>query len=123
FAYRIRRHLAGDSLKLVVLRGGERLEKMVRLKPRPMETSADADVLYDSVLAEGARRRTIVTRPKAPGRYPAVLLVAGLGCESLDGDLNAKDGYGPVLSALAKRDFVTMRVEKTGEGDSEGPAC
>ena len=32
-------------------------------------------------------------------------------------------GYGPILRALLKHGFVTMRVEKTGEGDSEGPAC
>jgi len=123
FAYRISRHLAGESVNLVVLRGGQRVEKVVQLKPRPLETSRDADVLYDSVVAEGARRRTIVTRPKTAGRYPAVLLVGGLGCYSLDGALNADNGYGPILSALAKKGFVTMRVEKTGEGDSEGPAC
>src|SRR5262249_56755696 len=104
------RHLAGDSVNLVVLRGGQRVEKAVQLKPRPWEVSADAEVLYDSVVAEAARRRTIVTRPKAAGRYPAVLLVGGLGCYSLDGALNADSGYGPILSALAKKGFVTMRV-------------
>jgi alpha-beta hydrolase superfamily lysophospholipase len=123
FAYRIGRHFAGDTVSLVLMRGGQRIEKAVRLKPRPLETSADAEVLYDSVAAEGARRRTIVTHPKAPGRHPAVLIVGGLGCYSLDGALSAKDGYGPILSTLAEKGFVTMRVEKTGEGDSEGPAC
>ena len=123
FAYRIGRHLAGDTVNLVVMRGGLRVEIAVRLKPRPLETSADAEVLYDSVVAQGARRRTIVTHPKSAGRYPAVLLVGGLGCYSLDGALNAADDYGPILSTLAKKGFVTMRVEKTGQGDSEGPAC
>lgn len=123
FAYRISRHLAGDTVNLVLMRGNQRVEKAVQLKPRPVETSADAEVLYDSVVAEGARRRTIVTRPKTSGRYPALLLVGGLGCYSLDGELNAKGGYGPILSMLAKKGFVTMRVEKTGQGDSEGPAC
>jgi len=37
--------------------------------------------------------------------------------------LNETRGYGPILSALVKEGFVTMRVEKTGEGDSEGPTC
>jgi pimeloyl-ACP methyl ester carboxylesterase len=123
FALGIGRHLAGDSVHIVLLRGGQPIEKTVTLRPRPFETSADAQVLYRSITIEGARRRTIVTRPKAPGRYPAVLLVGGLGCYSLDGALNADSGYGPILSALAKKGFVTMRVEKTGEGDSEGPLC
>jgi len=51
------------------------------------------------------------------------LLMGGLGCYSLDGELTLENGYGPILAALAKQNFVTMRVEKTGEGDSEGPPC
>ena len=123
FAKAIGRHLAGDSIRLTLQRGGQKVEKTVLLKPRPYETSADAEVLYRTVTVEGARRRTIVTRPKAAGRYPAVLLIGGLGCYSLDGELNDRRGYGPILTGLVRKDFVTMRVEKTGEGDSEGPAC
>lgn len=123
FALRISRHLAADSVLIVFVRNGQRIEKTVTLRPRPFETTADADVLYHFVTVDGARRRTIVTRPKSAGHYPAVLLVGGLGCYSLDGELNVNSGYGPILSALAKKGFVTMRVEKTGEGDSEGPAC
>ncbi|HXN99813.1 MAG TPA: PDZ domain-containing protein [Candidatus Acidoferrales bacterium] len=123
FALTISRHLAGDSVTIRLTRGGQTIEKTVVLNPRPFESSVDAEVLYRSVKVEGARRRTILTRPKAPGRYPAVLLMGGLGCYSLDGALNENTLYGPVLSALAKKGFVTMRVEKTGEGDSEGPAC
>ena len=123
FAKAIGRHLAGDSIQLTLLRGGQKVEKTVLLQPRPYETSRDAEVLYRTITVEGARRRTIVTRPKAAGRYPAVLLVGGLGCYSLDGELNNSQRYGPILTGLVRKDFVTMRVEKTGEGDSEGPAC
>ena len=123
FALMISRHFAADSVSIQLTRGNQTIEKTVVLNPRPFESSADAEVLYRSVAVEGARRRTILTRPKAPGRYPAVLLMGGLGCYSLDGALNENIGYGPILSAFAKKGFVTMRVEKTGEGDSEGPAC
>jgi uncharacterized protein len=123
FALGISRHLAGDSLSVALINGGQKIEKTVVLKPRPFETSADAEVLYRAIAVKGALRRTIVTRPKAAGRYPAVLLMGGLGCYSLDGALNEGVGYGAILSGLAKNGFVTMRVEKTGEGDSEGPAC
>jgi len=123
FAARVGRHLAGESVSVVVVRGGQEMAKTAILKPRPYETSPDADVLYTSVMVEGARRRVIVTRPKADGRYPAVLLMGGLGCYSLDGEISRLGGYGPILTALAKQRFVTMRVEKSGEGDSEGPAC
>jgi hypothetical protein len=99
------------------------MTKTVVLKPRPFETSPDADILYSSVTVDGSRRRAIVTHPKTTGRSPAVPLIGGLGCYSLDGEIAKQTGYGPILAALAKNNFVTMRVEKTGEGDSEGPAC
>jgi len=123
FAQEIGRHLAGDSIQVVLRRAGQKMEKTVVLKPRPFETSPDAIILYRSITAGGARRRTIITHPQSAGRHPAVLLVGGLGCYSLDGALNESRGYGPILSALVKEGFVTMRVEKTGEGDSEGPKC
>lgn len=123
FARMIGRHLAGDSVWIELTRKGLKIRAQVVLKSRPLETTADADVLYRSITVAGSRRRTIVTRPKAAGRYPVVLLIGGLGCYSLDGALNESSGYGPILSALAKKGFVTMRVEKTGQGDSDGPAC
>jgi len=123
FAQEVGRHLAGDSVRVLLRRAGQEMEKTIVLKPRPLETSPDAAVLYRSITAGGTRRRTIITRPASEGRSPTVLLIGGLGCYSLDGALNESKGYGPILSALVKEKFVTMRVEKTGEGDSEGPAC
>lgn len=123
FALDISRHLAGESVSIRVSRHGERITKSVVLKPRPYETSPDANILYTSITAGGARRRVIVTQPKSAGRHAAVLLIGGLGCYSLDGEISRPTGYGPILAALAKKDYVTMRVEKSGEGDSDGPAC
>jgi len=120
FVARVTRHLAGDRVPILVTRNGQQVTKTATLKPRPYETSPDADVLYSSVTVEGTRRRTIITRPKFAGRYPAVLIMGGLGCYSLDGALNP---YAKVIAALAKNNFVTMRVEESGQGDSEGPAC
>lgn len=120
FVARVTRRLAGDRVPILVSRNGQQITKTATLKPRPYETSTDADVLYSSITVEGSRRRTIVTRPKSAGRFPAVLIMGGLGCYSLDGPLNP---YANVIAALAKNNFVTMRVEESGQGDSEGPAC
>jgi hypothetical protein len=100
FAMRIGRRLAGDQVSVAIVRDGQELIETVKLKPRPYETSPDANVLYRSVTVDGARPRVIVTKPKAAGRYPAVLLIAGLGCYSLDGELARPGGYGPILAAL-----------------------
>jgi alpha-beta hydrolase superfamily lysophospholipase len=123
FARAVGRRLAGDRVTIRLLRHGSERTVTANLKPRPYETSPDADVLYGAIAVKGARRRVIITHPKHPGRHPAVLLVGGLGCYSLDGQLGQSDGYGPILTRLAQRGFVTMRVEKPGEGDSEGPLC
>jgi hypothetical protein len=122
FVRGIGRHLGGDVVQIGILRGSERSVRAATLKPRPYETSPYAEVIYDSVRVRGARRRTIVTRPRRSGKLPAVLFEQGLGCYSLD-NTPRNEGYGAVISALEQRGFVTMRVEKTGEGDSEGPAC
>jgi pimeloyl-ACP methyl ester carboxylesterase len=127
FVRAVGRHLGGDAVPVSLLRGGEKVTRTAVLKPRPYETSPNAEVLYQSVMVRGARRRTIVTRPNGgvpaqQGRMPAVLLMQGLGCYSVD-NTDRQNGYGRVIGELEQRGFVTMRVEKTGEGDSEGPDC
>ena len=118
----IGRHLAGDPVQISVTRGGQALSLTAVLKARPYETSPAAEVLYRSVEVRGARRRVIVSRPQRSGRMPAVMIMQGLGCYSLDG-ADRRAGYGRVIGAFEERGYVTMRVEKTGEGDSEGPPC
>jgi uncharacterized protein len=122
FVRAIGRHLAGQAVAVAVRHGGPPEVRTAALKPRPFETSPGAEVLYHSVTVRGLGRRTIVTRPHREGRLPAVLLVGGLGCYSLDGT-DRTSGYGRILSAFEEKGFVTMRVEKTGEGDSQGPPC
>jgi uncharacterized protein len=118
----LRRYRAGDRAAFLIERGGKQIEKGAVFKPKPLETSPDFDVLYDVVLAGGAKYRAIVTKPKGAGPFPAVLLIGGLGCYSLDG-LQPTSPYRFILYGLTRKGFVTMRVEKSGEGDSEGPPC
>jgi pimeloyl-ACP methyl ester carboxylesterase len=113
---------AGDGVTIHFVRGGAAQTKQLVLKPRPYESSPDAETLYKSVAVDGALRRVIVTAPKSEGRHPAVLYITGIGCfsqESIDlGSAEVKLLYG-----LTRAGFVTMRVEKSGTGDSQGPPC
>jgi uncharacterized protein len=122
FARSISRRNAGERVEWVVRREGREVHVMVEYRAAPMETAPGLDVLYRSVETDGHLRRTLVTVPKHNGRKPAVLWIAGSGC----GSQEAPNGEGQVtqfLYELTRRGYVTMRVEKTGVGDSEGPPC
>jgi pimeloyl-ACP methyl ester carboxylesterase len=120
---RIVRNLrAGDVPTLRIRRGGQTLAVATPIRPRPYEQSADAEVHYDAISVDGTLRRTIVTSPPGPGRHPALLYVNGIGCYSQESlDLSSNDAR--LLYGLTRAGYATMRVEKSGMGDSEGPAC
>jgi len=113
---------AGDVATITLLRGSERLMKEVPLKPRPYESAPDTDTEYKSVTVDGSLRRVIVTKPKTAGKHPAVLYINGVGCFSQESiDLSSPDAK--LLYGLTRAGFVTMRVEKSGMSDSQGPPC
>lgn len=113
---------AGDSVRVTLLRDGGQMDKSFALKPRTMETSPDFDILYKSVVTDGARRRVIITKPRLSGARPAILFITGIGCGSQD-NLPPDSTLAELLYGLTRKGFVTMRVEKSGVGDSEGPSC
>ena len=128
FVAAIARKKTGETVKIAVRRGEESRTLEGALGPRPLEQQADYAVEYGSleVPGGGGKRRTIVTRPKSAGKHPAVMLIGGIGCYSLDGILRPAelhDAYAKLLDAWTRAGYVTMRVEKTGMGDSEGIPC
>jgi hypothetical protein len=52
-----------------------------------------------------------------------VLLVGGIGCYTVDAAANPDDPYLRIARDVAKAGFLTMRLEKSGVGDSAGPPC
>ena len=60
---------------------------------------------------DGANYSAILTRPQAEGKYPAVFVIGGLGCYSLD-NLKPGDAYYELFNRLSQHGFVTMRVDK-----------
>ncbi|WP_243368948.1 alpha/beta fold hydrolase [Microvirga solisilvae] len=119
----VRKKRAGDSVSLALVRDGKVFEQQVSLIGFPPEASPDYETIYEAVESEGALRRTIITKPKGAERRPAVLFVGGIGCYSIDYPFDAKTPYRQILADLTRQGFATMRVEKTGMGDSMGEAC
>lgn len=114
----------GDTAKLTIVRNGQTLTKSFELIRKTTESSPDFDVIYDFVKVGDIRLRTIITRPKSTGRHPAMLFIQDLTSQSVDWFLPAlKSPFRPLIYGIAANGVVTMRVEPSGVGDSEGPAA
>lgn len=86
------------------------------------QAPSDIDVVDRAVQLDGANLHAIVTRPKASGRYPAVFVISGLGCYAIDSP-EKYTAFNQLRFGLTRRGYVTMWVEKNGQGSSQGPAC
>ncbi|HEX7288040.1 MAG TPA: alpha/beta hydrolase [Candidatus Angelobacter sp.] len=82
----------------------------------------DIDIADRTVQLDSANLHAIVTKPKAPGRYPAVFVISGLGCYAIDPP-DKDTAFNQLRYGLTRHGYVTMWVEKNGEGSSQGPAC
>jgi dienelactone hydrolase len=118
------------TLALIVpVDGARAASRIVGDLPRkggqPLETFPGIDTEYGTLVVDGVRLRTIVTRPTgATGRSPAMLFVQWLSCDSIELKPDATDGWTTMLRRLiTESGLVWMRTDKAGVGDSEGPAC
>jgi pimeloyl-ACP methyl ester carboxylesterase len=127
FLRAVRVHRTGDSVTVELRRAGQPITLTAKLDSVPFETAPGMVFEYDAVVTPTGLRRTIMTKPEAPaeGGLPAVLLIGGIGTFSVDysfdPDHDVAEPYRRLLAALTRRGFVTLRVEKSGVGDSEGP--
>jgi pimeloyl-ACP methyl ester carboxylesterase len=113
---------AGTDVAVEIARGAERVKRKEKLQPYPRETSDAFDTIYGSVETDARKLRTVLTRPRGAGPFPAVMFVQGIGCFSID-NVPFKYSYRTITDELTKRGFATLRVDKPGAGDSEGRPC
>lgn len=117
----------GTKVTCIVKRDGKEQEIVIDLGTQPTEVLDGHEVTYDSVqVPAGYRLRTIITTPtnQEPGaRMPALFYIQGLPCASLDRPTALQAVDTKLIHAIAKAGFITMRVDKPGLGDSQGPPC
>jgi len=116
----LRDNPSGAAVKFEIFRGGKRETVNGTLKERPRETSDQYDLVYSHVVSNGKRMRTVVSKPKTSGKFPAMLMIQGLGPSVMDVPLTSPGAYSRILHAYATDGWVTLRVDKPGVGDSEG---
>lgn len=115
---------AGKPIEFHIRRGENAITLPIVLDPAPDEDDPLVDTHYEAVTVDGTLRRTLLTVPKkAAGRRPAVLIIGGIGCYSIDVATDPQDAYLRLTHDLGRAGFVAMRLEKSGIGDSQGPPC
>lgn len=105
---------------LIVRRDGQGTALSFVPPPRPLEQDPARDIEYDSLTTtDGARLRTILSRPVgAQGRLPVLFLTQWVSCGPLEGP-----AVDQLRALAAGAGMALMRVERSGAGDSLGPAC
>ncbi|MCB8932901.1 MAG: alpha/beta fold hydrolase [Fimbriimonadaceae bacterium] len=116
----IRAVRGGDALKIAYVRAGKEAAAGGKMIARPIPSEPGLDVIFDQVLSRGNRVRVMITKPKGPGRFPTLFFIGGIGAYSMDGALSSSF-YGKVLGPVSQAGYVTVRIDKPGIGDSEGP--
>jgi uncharacterized protein len=115
---------AGQSVVVALTRDGKALTLSVRLGQPLDENDPAVTTRYGSITVDGSLRRVLVTIPKqARGPLPGVLFIGGIGCFSIDVAADPQDPYMRLAHDVSRAGFVTMRLEKSGVGDSQGPPC
>jgi len=107
---------AGDALTVKYISSGKEKTAATKAVMRPYETSPYADIQYDWVPFRGGYLRAITRKPKDKTNCPAILLIPGYGCGSIE---NYSSSYnGKLLYEWVKAGYAVITVEKSGLGDS-----
>lgn len=124
FLQMLKKHHGGDEIKIGFYRNAKLKETGMTLMPKQKESSVDYEIIYSSVVSGGNHLRTIITKPKSGSNFPAVLIVGGVGCYSVDNStLPEIASFKLWVDSLTANGYVTIRVEKTGMGDNQGIPC
>lgn len=116
--------LRSDSpVELLLRRGGETLRTAVNFNALTEEQHTGLDTYYESITSDfGIDQRVIITKPQnKKGRQPAIFIVQGLSCGTVELYEGPKSNWAKMIQSLVEDSgMVVMRVDKPGVGDSEG---
>jgi dienelactone hydrolase len=113
----------GQEVQLSVLRGKKKITLKAKAVARPFETDDNAEVIYDEANFRGGQLRVIINKPFKETKMPAMLFVPGYTCSTID-ELTNDHPYKRIIDAYVDAGYTTMRIEKSGLGDSKNtPPC
>jgi pimeloyl-ACP methyl ester carboxylesterase len=115
--------VAGQAFRITYRRGFDEHEVRVKFKPQALEQHPGIETTYAQLTNDyGIRQRLIITRPKGiDGRQPAILLLQGLSCSSIEINADRLTSFTTLIREIVTQsNKVVLRIEKPGLGDSEG---
>jgi photosystem II stability/assembly factor-like uncharacterized protein/pimeloyl-ACP methyl ester carboxylesterase len=113
----------GQEVQLTVLRGKKKIVLKANAVARPYETDDNAMVIYDEANYKEGQLRVIINKPFKENKLPAMLFIPGYTCSSID-ELTKDHPYKRIVDAYVDAGYVTLRIEKSGLGDSKNtPPC
>lgn len=116
-------HKPGEEVTVEVQRGKKKIKIKAAAVARAYETDDNAEVLYDQADFRGGQLRVIINKPFKNDKMPAMLFIPGYSCSSID-DLPNFHPYKRIVDAYVDAGYVTLRIEKSGLGDSQNtPPC
>jgi pimeloyl-ACP methyl ester carboxylesterase len=114
---------SGARRTLTMLREGSLLSLTLVAQPLPLEGFSGARVQLEHVSAAGHRLRAIAVIPDGTGPHPVVYYLPGAHWSSEEHPFDPDHPVTALVGALAAAGFASLRVERSGVGDSEGPPC
>src|SRR5688572_15094506 len=104
----------GDLVTMQYEQLGKLKTQKIKAIAKPFIKSEFAEVLYDWVDFRNGWLRTITYKPKTGTKHPAILLVPGYGCGSIE---NYPLSYnGRLIKEWVQKGFVVVTIEKSGMG-------
>ena len=106
----------GDNVHITFKRGAKKMLARINAVSKPFESSELADVQYDWVDYNNCKLRAITRFPKGKNNIPAVMLIPGYNCGSIE---NFSTGiYKRLIEAWLLAGYAVVTIEKSGLGDS-----
>lgn len=111
----------GTAIRVHLERDGQSVEAVLSARARPAESVPGGTVVLGEVRSSTGRLRTVATVPEGEGPRPAVLLLQGIDTASCERPLDPMAPVRRLVADWTSAGYATMRVERSGVGDSEGP--
>ena len=113
---------AGRQVKITAIRNNTKRTAKAYFNAVEKEIHPGLDTFYEEITSNyNITQRTIITKPKKEGLQPAIVLIGGLSCSSIEAYPGRTGNWVQTIRDLVEKSgMVVMRIEKPGVGDSEG---